>query len=77
MNETKKAWFAPKRYGYGATLRAGRDGWRCSSSSSCSAWHLGLLAAPLSWICAVILFVGFIVLDLCEDERALALALGR
>lgn len=29
------------------------------------------------WICAVILLVGFIVSRLCEDERALVLALGR
>ncbi len=62
MNGIKKAWFAPKRYGYGATP---------------STWHgwvatlvfvilfgldIGLLAAPLSWICAIILFVGFVVL---------------
>ncbi|MGA3301742.1 MAG: hypothetical protein ABSC72_00460 [Methylovirgula sp.] len=62
MNETKKAWFAPKRYGYGATPSTWQ-GWAATLVFVILfGLDLGFLKAPLSWIGAFILLVGFVVL---------------
>jgi hypothetical protein len=62
MNETKKAWFRPKRYGYGATPSTWQ-GWIATLVFVVLfGLALGLLPGPLNLIFSIVLVAGFIAL---------------
>lgn len=60
MSEIKNAWFAPKRYGYGARPSTWQ-GWVATLVFIILfGLAIGLLPAPLNLICAIALVAGFI-----------------
>lgn len=69
MNGTKKHWFAPKRYGYGATPSTW-EGWVTTFVFVILfGLAISLLPAPLNVICALVLVAAFIALSYVKTSE--------